>query len=143
MSSPARTRLIALVLVVAPVLSAGMQVSAQSTSDRPTIPEAEPYEQEEFPQWALDLRRAEIVAFGSLPISLLASRLLYALARFTYKSIELGTFARAYLPPSIGPPDVVPLGRDESAWVVVGAISISSIIAVIDYALGIDEGTND
>jgi len=136
-------RSLVLFLAVALVLLSGERLSAQSSSDRASIPEAAPYEDDEFPQWALDLRRAEIVALGSLPISLLASRLLYAVARFAYKSIELGTAATLYLPPSIAPPGAVPLSREESAWVVVGALSISSIIAVIDYALGIDEGTND
>ncbi len=138
-----RTRSIAMALALASVLSAAAPVTAQSASARPVIADAEPYEDDEFPRWARDLRRAEIVAFGSLPISLLASRLIYAVARFTYKSIELGTVASAYLPPSIAPPGAVPLSREESAWVVLGAISISSIIAVVDYMLGVDEGTND
>lgn len=30
----------------------------------------EPYEDDEFPQWALDLRRAECIFFGGIPITL-------------------------------------------------------------------------
>ena len=30
---------------------------------------AEPYEDSEFPKWALDLRRGEILFFGALPIT--------------------------------------------------------------------------
>ena len=29
--------------------------------------EADPYEQDEFPQWAKDLRRGEIISLGSIP----------------------------------------------------------------------------
>ena len=47
-----------------------------------------PYDPEEFPQWARDLRRGEIVATGSFPLTLLASRLLYGLGRFLVQSIQ-------------------------------------------------------
>lgn len=33
--------------------------------------EPEPYEKEEFPQWALDLRRFEIVSLGSIPFAMI------------------------------------------------------------------------
>jgi len=120
------------------LLSLAASVGAQSAVDRPEAPDAEPYEASEFPRWALDLRRGEIIAFGSLPISLLASRLLYGLGRFVVNSIIARSFATEYLPPIIAPPGsaVVPLGAEENTWITVGAASISVTIAVVDYALG-------
>ncbi len=40
---------------------------------------AEPleYTQDEFPQWAIELRRGETIFFGSLPLTFLASTLMY------------------------------------------------------------------
>lgn len=36
-----------------------------------------PYKQDEFPQWTLDLRRAEIVSVGSFPLSFMLTALAY------------------------------------------------------------------
>ena len=127
-------RLVAALLL----LALGATAGAQSAASRPEAPDAEPYDPSEFPRWALDLRRGEIIAFGSLPVSLLASRLLYGLGRFVVNSIVQRSFATEYLPPIIAPPGsaVVPLGADENTWITVGAASISVTIAVVDYALG-------
>lgn len=37
----------------------------------------EPYEDEEFPQWALDLRRFEVVSLGSMPFAMIGVTLGY------------------------------------------------------------------
>ncbi|MFA5468583.1 MAG: hypothetical protein WC224_05960 [Sphaerochaetaceae bacterium] len=41
----------------------------------------EPYSSDEFPQWSVKLRRAETLFFGSIPITLGATSLVYATAR--------------------------------------------------------------
>lgn len=110
-----------------------------TVADRPVVQEAEPYERDEFPGWALMLRRGEIVALGALPVSLLASRLLYGLGRFTVQSIATRSLATAYLPELFAPPGAVPLTRQDNLRIVVGALTISGIIAIIDYALGKSE----
>lgn len=115
--------------------SVGPRVEAQDRSPI-VVPEAEPYEPDEFPRWARDLRRAEIVALGSLPIALLASRLLYGLARFTVESLRAGAVAPAFLPPGIAPPGAVPYTRTDNVRIILGAISISGIVAAIDFGLG-------
>ena len=53
----------------------------------------EPYRPEEFPDWALDLRRAEIVFFGSLPFSLF----------FTFEAYDLGRFVASGFDPLLAP----------------------------------------
>lgn len=40
--------------------------------------EPEPYSEDEFPQWARDTRRLEIITLGSLPFTTLCASLLYS-----------------------------------------------------------------
>ncbi|MGI6432457.1 MAG: hypothetical protein ACOXZ4_01115 [Sphaerochaetaceae bacterium] len=60
-------RLIALLLVVVFLCS-------------PLLGAYEPYTRDEFPQWSLQLRRAETIAFGALPLTFAATSLGYNLA---------------------------------------------------------------
>ena len=116
---------------------------AQPTGGPPLVDDAEPYDPAEFPGWALDLRRGEIIAFGSLPISLLASRLIYGFGRFVVRSIQAGAVAPEFLPQFLAPPGAIPLTRDENARIVVGAVSLSVAVAVFDYAIGRNESTDE
>ncbi|TFG61895.1 MAG: hypothetical protein E4H36_09350 [Spirochaetales bacterium] len=88
----------------------------------------EPYEEEEFPDWALSLRRGEIILIGSYPITFLATSLVYGLVRFGINSFE-----PTYAPQPFAGAGAVPLSQDEIAGIAVGAASVSLIIAVIDY----------
>jgi len=40
-----------------------------------------PYKPDEFPQWTLDLRRAEIVTIGSFPLSFMFTAIIYDLTK--------------------------------------------------------------
>jgi hypothetical protein len=40
-----------------------------------------PYKPDEFPQWTVDLRRAEIVTIGSFPLSFMLTALIYDLSK--------------------------------------------------------------
>ena len=91
------------------------------------------------PQWALNLRRAEIVATGSFPLTLLASRLAYSLIRFTVRSIQAGAIDVTYAPWFLAPPGSPELVILEKLAIVGGAVSLSSIIALIDYRRGLAE----
>lgn len=108
---------------------------AQLSGDA-TIEQAEPYDPEEFSQFARDLRRAEIIAIGSVPVTLLASRLMYGVGRFTVQSIVNGRIATEYLPPALAPPGFVPLSRADNAWILAGTALLSTTVALIDYFLG-------
>ncbi len=69
----------------------------------------EPYGADEFPQWSLDLRRAECIFFGGLPIALPLTYLVSNLA-----------------------------GADLTFLQAVGlACSVSAVIALVDYILGV------
>ena len=118
---------------------AGATAVAQSEdAGRTVIEEAEPYTPEEFPQWAHDLRRAEIVAIGSVPFTMLASRLLYSIGRYAYFSISDGQSRPEYLPALFAPQGAVPLSSQDNLNIVLGAVGLSLVIALTDYLLGLE-----
>ena len=93
----------------------------------------------ETPQWARNLRRAEIVATGSFPLTLLAARLTYSLLRFAVHGIQDPSTAMAYAPWFLAPPGSPELEFTEKLGIVAGAASLSSLIALIDYRRGVAE----
>jgi len=93
----------------------------------------------EVPQWARDLRRAEIVATGSFPLTLLASRLVYSLLRFVVKSVQARAIDPAYAPWFLAPPGSPELEFSEKLGVLGGAGAFSMLIAFIDYRRGVAE----
>jgi hypothetical protein len=88
----------------------------------------EPYEPEEFSPWLRDLRRAEIIAVGSFPITFVFANLGYSLVRYAVKGGD-----PEYAP--VGS-NRIPLSRQESLGVLAGAAALSVTVAVIDYAIG-------
>ena len=124
------------------ILCCSLVASAQQTPPLTNSPDAEPYEDDEFPRWALDLRRAEIVAFGSLPLTLLASRMLYAIGRYAIASVRAGESDPAYLPPAFAPPGAIAFTRSDGVRIVIGAAVLSTTVALVDYVLGRRERTD-
>jgi hypothetical protein len=93
----------------------------------------EPYRPEEFPGWALDLRRAEIIFFGSLPFSLF----------FTFEAYDLGRFVVNGFDPLLAPWPLragseIGAGYTpaEKGWLIASAITVSLGVSVADYLLG-------
>jgi hypothetical protein len=93
----------------------------------------EPYRPEEFPVWALDLRRAEVVFFGSLPFSLF----------FTFEAYDLGRFVASGLDPLFAPWPLragAEIGAGytpaEKGWLIASAITVSLGVSVADFLLG-------
>ncbi len=74
-----------------------------------TLTDYEPYKQDEFPQWSLDLRRAETLFFGGLPIAYPLTSLAFSLA-----------------------------GKQQDFFTTIGiACVVSFVITVVDYILGV------
>lgn len=70
---------------------------------------AEPYEKTEFPKFALDLRRSEIIFFGGIPI-------VYPLTSLALKTCKI----------------------DTNFWKTMGiSCSVSAVIALADYVIGL------
>ena len=91
------------------------------------------------PKWARNLRRAEIVAMGSFPLTLLAARLTYSLLRFAVRSIQAGGIDAIYAPWFLAPPGSPELEFAEKLGIVAGATGLSSLIALMDYRRGRNE----
>lgn len=106
----------------------GAPLCAQEKEKAPVAAEPAPYEEDEFPPWALSLRRGEIILIGSYPITLLVSSLTYSLIRF-----GINGFAVEYAPPPFSGAGAVPFTQNEIIGVTVAAAGVSLIIAVIDY----------
>jgi hypothetical protein len=114
------------------VITAGCITATAQEDER----EPEPYHPEEFSEWALALRRGEIVAFGSFPITLLATRLLYGLGRFVAKSIQAGEIDARYAPLFFAAPGAPDPSRGEQIVVLSVSFSLSVGVAVADFLLG-------
>lgn len=113
-------------------------VYAQSDgSERTVVEDAEPYTPDEFAPWLLDLRRAEIVAIGSVPFTMLASQLLYSIGRYAYFSISAGQSRTEYLPALFAPQGAIPLTAEDNRNIILGAVGLSLLVALGDYLLGL------
>lgn len=87
-----------------------------------------PYEEDEFPQWAKDLRRAEIIVIGSIPFTMFLAIEIFDIYR--YVSMD---FNPDYAPwPFRGS---APYELEEKFGVIVTAVSFSVCIAIIDYII--------
>ncbi|MFW6214988.1 MAG: hypothetical protein ACOC45_03490 [Alkalispirochaetaceae bacterium] len=123
---------VALLLVFMLLLSP--QVLSQEAGEQEEQ-EPVPYDPEEFPLWARDLRRGEIIALGSFPVALLLSGIGYRLGRFTGESIRRGEFATEYAPAFVTPEQRAGLSDGEQAGLLITAGAISLTVALIDYLL--------
>ncbi|MFP4431291.1 MAG: hypothetical protein ACLFPV_08585 [Spirochaetaceae bacterium] len=102
----------------------------------------EPYSPEEFPGWARDLRRGEIIALGVFPVSLILTQLTYDLVRFGVKSAQAGEFEREAAPWFFAPPGVQRFSQEEKETILITSAVVSVVFALADYALGRRERRN-
>jgi hypothetical protein len=89
-----------------------------------------PYAPGEFPEWARNLRRAEIVAVGVFPIAFFVTNLSYGLIRFA-----INKFDTAYAPWFFAPPDAPPLAGNEKTGLLLTSIGLSLSISLVDFLL--------
>lgn len=128
--------LLALALGAISVAPAQAQATAdEDTSGTPAIDQPVSVS----PRWVRDLRRAEIVATGTLPLTLLASRLAYGVIRFGARTLEAGAIDLAYAPGFLAPPGAAELVTTEKVGIIVNAVVLSALIAVLDFQRGLSE----
>jgi hypothetical protein len=94
-------------------------------------PKPEEYTEDEFPGWLHDLRRAEIVLVGSFPITMFVSVFAYDIIRYASNG-----FQPEYAPWPFKGPGAVGLEDAEKRGVLIAGVSISGLLAVADYLLG-------
>jgi hypothetical protein len=118
------------VLLFAFAAAGAAHAQAASPGDEEHVPE--PYRPEEFPDWALDLRRAEIVFFGSLPFSLFV----------TFEAYDLGRFIAGGFDPLLAPWPMragseIGAGYTpaEKGWLIAAALTVSLGVSVADFLL--------
>jgi hypothetical protein len=102
---------------------------AQSSSPGKTSPSLG-FDTSEFPLWAKDLRRAEIVAFGSLPFSVFFT----TFAVDTWRCYSNG-WDPLYAPWPFKPPGAVNMTQDELAMTIAAAAAVSVAIAITDFSI--------
>ena len=119
-----RTRRTALLLAVL-TLGAAVRTPAQEPAPTP-----EPYTREEFSASMQALRRAEIVAVGAFPFTLLFTILVYDYARWAGQGFvaEVAPFRR--------PAGEDPFSNDEKVAIAISAAGVAVAVAAADYLLG-------
>jgi hypothetical protein len=88
-----------------------------------------PYEKDEFPDWIKDIRRAEIISFGSLPFVTFFSSIYYDVYRYYDHDQD-----SRYKPwPFKDSESAVGLSEDEQKRLVLVSAGIAVGVAVFDY----------
>jgi hypothetical protein len=88
------------------------------------------FDTSEFPLWARDLRRAEIVAFGSFPFTVFFT----TFAVDTWRCYSHG-WDPLYAPWPAKPPGAINMTQDELTMTIAIAAVISAAIAVTDFSI--------
>ena len=119
-----RTRRIALLLAV---LTAGAAAQTPAQEQEPT---PDPYTTGEFSASMQALRRAEIIAVGAFPFTLLFTILVYDYARWAGQGFaaEEAPFRR--------PTGEDPFNNDEKVAIAISAVGVAAAVAAADYLLG-------
>lgn len=139
--------LIAATIVHTPAFLAAESIEDESTDRGPDISydpiRPVPYDPEEFPQWARDLRRGEIIAIGAFPLSMVITSFTYELGRFGYYSAREGAAAGEYAPWFFSTSAEGGFTNGERIGLVLTSAVLSVGIGVVDYLLGRRERNED
>jgi hypothetical protein len=118
------TFLVCIVFATAPLFSQSSDASASSTSAASSA-SPEPYREDEFPLWLRDLRRAEIVFVGSVPITLLVATLAYdgfRSGRDIVMDVQIGERS-----------EFGSFTNDERKWLLASGLTLSGVVSIIDF----------
>jgi hypothetical protein len=95
------------------------------------LPDYEPYEESEFPEWALDLRRGEVIFFGTIPFTFFISSFSYDV--YKYADSDFDPIQAPAIFGNKTPPILI---HDEKLQIVFASVIISAALAFVDYLLG-------
>ena len=110
------------------VLCSSLLPAAESSSKKDEE-ETEPYKKSEFNPLVLDIRRAEIIAFGTFPFTVLFSTVFYEVFRYFYNGMD-----SAYLPwPFKDSSTAIAITNDEYKTLLIASAGISVGIGVVDF----------
>jgi len=106
-------------------------VFAEKSSDKTTSHTPEPYTKEEFPIWAHDLRRTEIITLGSLPFVLLQSTIVYSFWRYYDNDFSSEYYPNPLSNTSAG----AGLDQDEQKMLLATSAAISVGLGIVDLTV--------
>lgn len=115
-------------LVFLLLLAAAVWAQAQQTAGNVIVPD--PYDADEFPLWARDLRRAEIVAFGSLPFTVFFSTL--AMDSLRYAQHE---WDRRYAPWPLKGAGAIEMDESQRIAVFAAGVGAALFVSALDHAI--------
>lgn len=89
--------------------------------------EPEPYSKEEFPQWALDLRRFEVVSLGSIPFAMIG-------VTIAYGAIEMNRGNMSSIPNPLNPSS---LDESEQLKILGMTACTGLVIGLVDFTVNL------
>jgi hypothetical protein len=104
-------------------------LGAQASTGDSSLPSTQ-FDMNDFPQWAKDLRRAEIVAFGTFPFAYFFSNFGYDLYRYKTNDWDI-----RYAPWPIKGAGAVEQTHDEKLKVLAYAAGGAVLIAIVDFGI--------
>lgn len=110
------------------LLLAAAWAQAQQQQGKAIVPD--PYDAEEFPLWTRDLRRAEIVAFGSLPFTVFFSTLAMDSLRYARNDWDM-----RYAPWPLKGAGAVDMDESERIAVFAAGAGAALLVSALDYAI--------
>jgi hypothetical protein len=114
------------------LLSPVLQASAQSSSDSAAVV----FDMTGFPQWAKDLRRWDIIAFGSFPFSMFFVTFFYDIYRWNNANgMAFNDEGFRYAPWPLKSAGFVEMTGEEYKRTIVMAACLSAVIAVTDLII--------
>jgi hypothetical protein len=101
---------------------------AQTSSSTTTIMPSVEFDTSTFPQWAKDLRRAEIIAFGSFPFTIFMATMAMDTTRYFNNGQDI-----RYAPWPLRPAGGVEMNTNERLITIGAAAAGSIVISLVDY----------
>jgi len=114
-------------MAISPVF--GQQTGTKSQT-APAKTNPAPYQKDEFPAWLLDLRRADIVAFGSFPFMLFFTT--FAVDSYRFYSND---WDWRYAPWPLKAPGAIEMDESQRIASFTVAAGLSLLVAVVDYCI--------
>ena len=105
------------------------QVQGEEPAPTP-VPTPKPYEEEEFPQWLRDLRRAEVIMIGAIPFTFFFSIEIFDSYRYVSTN-----FNSLYAPWPFKGQAVAGYEKRDKHIIIITAVSLSACIAIADYII--------
>ncbi len=117
--------------------SAASQPGGQPAASQPaTAPEANapaPYEKGEFPDWAQDLWRAEVIFVGSLPFSIFFTLETYDFIKYAGNGFQSTPTTPAPWPFTSATD--IKYSTDEQLWLIFSAATVSLLVSGADFLI--------